>query len=149
MSFIKEFKEFAMRGNVLDMAVGVIIGGAFGKITTSVVNDIVMPCIGKLTGGVDFSNMFIPLDGKVYATLEAAKKAGAPVIAYGNFINIVVDFLLVAFAVFILVKAVNRLHPKEEAKPARICPFCKQEIADDAERCPHCTSMLYEPIKSE
>lgn len=147
MSFFIEFKEFAMRGNVVDLAVGVIIGGAFGKITTSVVNDIVMPCVGKLTGGVDFSNLFFALDGKTYATLDAAKKAGAPVLAYGNFINVVVDFLLVAFAVFLLVKAVNRLHPKEEAKPAEICPFCKTEIPEGAERCPHCTSMLYKPVK--
>lgn len=144
MSFFKEFKDFAMRGNVMDMAVGVIIGGAFGKITTSVVNDIVMPVIGKFAGGMDFSNMFISLSGKEYATLEAAKKAGAPVIAYGSFINVVVDFLLVAFAVFLMVKAINRLHPKEEAKPARKCPYCLQEIADEATRCPHCTSKLDE-----
>ena len=144
MSFFKEFKDFAMRGNVMDMAVGVIIGGAFGKITTSVVNDIVMPVIGKFAGGMDFSNMFISLSGKEYATLEAAKKAGAPVIAYGSFINVVVDFLLVAFAVFLMVKAINRLHPKEEAKPVRKCPYCLQEIADEATRCPHCTSKLDE-----
>ena len=144
MSFFKEFKDFAMRGNVMDMAIGVIIGGAFGKITTSVVNDIVMPVIGKFAGGMDFSNMFISLSGKEYATLEAAKKAGAPVIAYGSFINVVVDFLLVAFAVFLMVKAINRLHPKEEAKPARKCPYCLQEIADEATRCPHCTSKLDE-----
>lgn len=144
MGFLKEFKEFAMRGNVIDLAVGVIIGGAFGKITTSVVNDMVMPCVGKLTGGVDFSNLFLPLDGKIYATLDAAKKAGAPVVAYGNFINVVVDFLLVAFAVFLLVKAVNRLHPKEEAKPAETCPYCKMEVPEGASRCPHCTSMLHD-----
>ena len=144
MSFFKEFKDFAMRGNVMDMAIGVIIGGAFGKITTSVVNDIVMPVIGKFAGGMDFSNMFISLSGKEYDTLEAAKKAGAPVIAYGSFINVVVDFLLVAFAVFLMVKAINRLHPKEEAKPARKCPYCLQEIADEATRCPHCTSKLDE-----
>ena len=146
MSFVKEFKEFAMRGNVMDMAVGVIIGGAFGKITTSVVNDLIMPVVGKFAGGMDFSNLFIALSDKEFATLEAAKKAGVPVIAYGSFINVVVDFLLIAFSVFVLVKVINRIHPKEETKPARICPYCKQEIADDAERCPHCTSMLYEPL---
>ena len=144
MSFFQEFKDFAVRGNVMDMAVGVIIGGAFGKITTSVVNDIVMPVIGKFAGGMDFSNMFISLSGKEYATLEAAKKAGAPVIAYGSFLNVVVDFLLVAFAVFLMVKAMNRLLPKEEPKPARKCPYCLQEIADEATRCPHCTSKLDE-----
>ena len=146
MSFFQEFKEFAMRGNVMDMAVGVIIGGAFGKITASAVNDLVMPVVGLLTGGVDFTNLFIALNGKEFATLEAAKKAGAPVIAYGSFINVVVDFLLIAFSVFLMIKMVNRLHPKEVAKLVRVCPYCKQEIADDAVRCPHCTSMLYEPV---
>ena len=146
MSFFQEFKEFAMRGNVMDMAVGVIIGGAFGKITASAVNDLVMPVVGLLTGGVDFTNLFISLNGKEFATLEAAKKAGAPVVAYGSFINVVVDFLLIAFSVFLMIKMVNRLHPTEAAKPARVCPYCKQEIAEDAERCPHCTSLLYEPV---
>ena len=145
MGFLNEFKEFAMRGNVVDLAVGVIIGGAFGKITTSVVNDVVMPCIGKLTGGVDFSNLFFALDGKQYVTLDAAKKAGVPVLAYGSFINVVVDFFLVAFAVFLLVKVMNRLHPKEVAEPAVTCPYCKMEIPEDAVRCPHCTSILYKP----
>ena len=146
MSFYQEFKEFAMRGNVMDMAVGVIIGGAFGKITSSAVNDLVMPVVGLLSGGVDFSNLFITLNGKEFSTLEAARKAGAPVVAYGSFINVVVDFLLIAFSVFLMIKMVNRLHPKEATKPSRVCPYCKQEIADDAERCPHCTSMLYEPV---
>ena len=146
MSFFQEFKVFAMRGYVMDMAVGVIIGGAFGKITASAVNDLVMPVVGLLTGGVDFTNLFISLNGKEFATLEAAKKAGAPVVAYGSFINVVVDFLLIAFSVFLMIKMVNRLHPTEAAKPARVCPYCKQEIAEDAERCPHCTSLLYEPV---
>lgn len=146
MSFFQEFKEFAMRGNVMDMAVGVIIGGAFGKITASAVNDLVMPVVSLLTGGVDFTNLFITLNGKDFTTLEAARKAGAPVVAYGSFINVVVDFLLIAFSVFLMIKMVNRLHPKEATKPPRVCPYCKQEIADDAERCPHCTSMLYEPV---
>lgn len=142
MGFFSEFKEFAMRGNVMDMAVGVIIGGAFGKITTSVVNDIVMPVIGKITGGVDFGNLFVALSDREFSTLDAAKKAGVPVIAYGNFINIVVDFILVAFAVFLVVKFMNRMHPKADPVPARVCPYCKQEIAEDATRCPHCTSEL-------
>lgn len=142
MSFMEEFKEFAVRGNVMDMAVGVIIGGAFGKITASAVNDIVMPVLGRLTGGVDFGNLFIALSDKEFATLDAAKKAGVPVIAYGSFINTVVDFVLIAFAVFLMIKAVNRLHPKEGPKPARTCPYCKGEVADDATRCPHCTSEI-------
>ena len=142
MGFMKEFKEFAMRGNVVDMAVGVIIGSAFGKITTSIVNDLVMPIVGKLLGGVDFSNMFYCLGDVCYPTLEEARKAGVPVIAYGNFINIVIDFILIAFAVFMLIKFINRLHPKEEVAPSRTCPYCKQEVAEDATRCPHCTSEI-------
>ena len=143
MGFFKEFKEFAMRGNVMDMAVGVIIGGAFGKITASAVNDLVMPVMGVLTGGVDFTNLFISLNGKEYATLEMAKKAGAPVIAYGSFINVVVDFLLIAFAVFLMVKTINKLQPKpEEPKPALKCPYCLQEVPEGATRCPHCTSEI-------
>ena len=147
MSFYSEFKEFAVRGNVVDMAVGVVIGGAFGKIVTSFVNDIVMPplgkLVGKLVGDVDFSNLFINLTDKNYATLAEAKKAGAAVIAYGSFINTVIDFLLVAFAVFVVIKQINRMRkPAEEPAPARTCPYCKSEIADDATRCPHCTSQL-------
>ena len=142
MGFMKEFKEFAMRGNVVDMAVGVIIGGAFGKITTSVVNDLIMPVVGKFVGGVDFSNMFYCLGDVCYPTLAEAKKAGVPVIAYGNFINVVIDFILIAFAVFVLIKFINRLQPKEELASARTCPYCKQEVAEDATRCPHCTSEL-------
>ena len=143
MSFCSEFKEFAVRGNVVDMAVGVVIGGAFGKIVTSFVNDIVMPPLGKLVGDVDFSNLFINLTDKNYATLAEAKKAGAAVIAYGSFINTVIDFLLGAFAVFVVIKQINRMRkPAEEPAPARTCPYCKSEIADDATRCPHCTSQL-------
>ena len=137
MGFCSEFKEFAVRGNVVDMAVGVVIGGAFGKIVTSFVNDIVMPPLGKLVGDVDFSNLYINLTDKQFANLAEAKKAGAAVIAYGSFINTVIDFLLVALAVF------NRMRkPAEEPAPARTCPYCKSEIADDATRCPHCTSQL-------
>ena len=142
MGFAKEFKEFAMRGNVMDMAVGVIIGGAFGKITSSAVSDLVMPVLGKFTGGIDFSNFFINLSDKPVATLEAAKKAGIPVIAYGQFFNTVLDFILIAFAVFLMIKAVNRLHPKETPVEPNLCPYCRQEVAEDATRCPHCTSEL-------
>lgn len=113
----KEFKEFAMRGNVMDMAVGIIIGAAFGKIVTSLVNDVIMPPIGLLMGGVDFSNLFINLGATDYATLAAAKEAGAPVIAYGSFVNTVLDFLIVAFAIFLLVRAINRLKKAEPPPP--------------------------------
>ena len=143
MSLAEDFKKFAMRGNVMDMAVGVIIGGAFGKIVTSVVNDIVMPPVGMLLGNVDFSNLFISLNGKEYATLEAAKKAGAPVLAYGSFMNTVIDFLILAFIIFLMIRQINKLTPESAPKPEpRVCPYCKSEIADDATRCPHCTSHL-------
>lgn len=143
MSLAEDFKKFAMRGNVIDMAVGVIIGGAFGKIVTSVVNDIFMPPLGMLMGNVDFSNLFISLNGKEYATLEAAKKAGAPVLAYGSFMNTVIDFLILAFIIFMMIRQINKLTPAPAPKPEpRLCPYCKSEIADDATRCPHCTSHL-------
>ena len=143
MGFCSEFKEFAVRGNVVDMAVGVVIGGAFGKIVTSFVNDIVMPPLGKLVGDVDFSNLYINLTDKQFANLAEAKKAGAAVIAYGSFINTIIDFLLVALAVFIVIRQINRRRKHaEEPGPARTCPYCKSEIADDATRCPHCTSQL-------
>ena len=143
MSLAEDFKKFAMRGNVIDMAVGVIIGGAFGKIVTSVVNDIFMPPLGMLMGNVDFSNLFISLNGKEYATLEAAKKAGAPVLAYGSFLNTVIDFLILAFIIFMMIRQINKLTPAPAPKPEpRHCPYCKSEIADDATRCPHCTSHL-------
>ena len=144
---IEEFKKFIMRGNVLDMAVGIIIGAAFGKIVTSFVNDILMPPIGLLLGRVDFSSLFLNLSSTPAATLSEARDAGLTVIAYGSFLNAVVDFLIVAFAIFLLIKQVNRLMPKKEAKAARLCPFCRQEIADDATRCPHCTSELPVPVE--
>lgn len=138
-----EFKKFAMRGNVIDMAVGVIIGGAFGKIVGSVVNDILMPPIGMLMGKMDFTNLFVSLNGNEYATLEAAKKAGAPVLAYGKFVNTVIDFLILAFVIYMLVAQINKLKPAKEPDPdPRLCPYCKQPVADDATRCPHCTSHL-------
>jgi large conductance mechanosensitive channel len=142
---LKEFKEFAMRGNVLDLAIGVIIGAAFGLVVTSLVNDILMPPIGKLMGGLDFKDLFIPLDGGSYKSLDEAKKAAAPVIAYGNFINTVVNFLIVAFAIFLLVKQVNRLKkpvPVAEAPSTKECRFCGMSIPARAIRCPQCTSDL-------
>lgn len=142
MSFLGEFKEFAMRGNVVDMAVGVVIGGAFGKIVTSLVDDVIMPPLGKLIGEVDFANLFINLSDKKVTSLAQAKEVGAAVIAYGQFINTIINFLLVTFAVFLVIKQINRIRPKVEAAAPRLCPYCKTEIAEDATRCPHCTSQL-------
>ncbi len=144
---LKEFKEFVMRGNVLDLAVAVIIGGAFGKIITSFVNDVLMPPIGLLLGGVDFTNLFLALDGKTYDSLEAATAAGAATINYGVFINTVVDFLIVAFVIFLIIKAANATKKKEApAAPAepttKDCPYCFTTIAIKATRCPNCTSEL-------
>lgn len=144
----KEFREFAMRGNVFDMAVGIIIGSAFGKIVTSFVNDILMPPIGLLIGGLDFANLFIALDGKSYASLQAAKEAGAATINYGVFINTVLDFIIVAFVIFLLVRQMNRLRRKQEAPAApaepttKECPHCASTIPIKAKRCPYCTSQL-------
>ena len=139
--FFEDFKAFAMRGNVIDMAVGVIIGAAFGSITTSLVNDIFMPLIGVLTGGINFGGLFIALDGGSYVSAEAAAAAGVGTINYGLFIQNIVNFILIAFCMFLVIRAMNKVYKKPE-KPKRICPFCKSEIADDATRCPHCTSML-------
>ncbi len=141
---VEEFKKFIMRGNVLDMAVGIIIGAAFGKIVTSFVNDLLMPPLGLILGNVDFSNLFINLSSTPAATLAEAKAAGLPVIAYGSFLNSVVDFLIVAFAIFMLIRQVNKLMPKkeEEAPEPHLCPYCKTEIPEEATRCPHCTSSL-------
>lgn len=143
---IKEFKEFAVKGNVVDMAVGVIIGGAFGKIVTSFVNDLIMPVIGKITGGTDFTQMFLPLDGNTYATLEEAQAATAT-IAYGSFITEVLDFLIIAIVIFAALKVLVKLkRPEapapEEAPTTKVCPYCKSEIPIDATRCGHCTSQL-------
>ena len=145
---IQEFKEFAVKGNVVDMAVGVIIGGAFGKIVTSFVNDLVMPAIGKMTGGTDFTQMFLPLDGNTYATLEEAQAATAT-IAYGAFITQVLDFLIMAVVIFFALKALAKLKRPEEPAPeeaptTKTCPFCKTEISIEATRCPNCTSHLEE-----
>ena len=143
---LKEFKEFAMRGNVMDLAIGVIIGGAFGKITTSLVNDVIMPPIGLLLGKVDFSNLYINLSGGSYISLAQAREAGAVTINYGLFINTLIDFLIIAFVVFMLVRQVNRLQ-KSEPEPApapatRECPFCFSSISIKATRCPQCTSNI-------
>jgi large conductance mechanosensitive channel len=143
---IKEFKEFVVKGNVLDMAVGIIIGASFGKVVTSFVNDVMMPPIGLLLGKVDFSNLFINMSGKSFESLADAKKAGAATLNYGLFLNTTIDFLIVGFAIFILVRQVNRL--KRQAPAAapvtRECPFCFTGIPVKAARCPHCTSTLAE-----
>jgi large conductance mechanosensitive channel len=141
---IKEFRQFIMRGNVLDLAVGIIIGGAFGKIISSLVDDIIMPPIGLLLGKVDFANLFLALDGKVYASLTAAKDAGAPTWNYGLFINTIINFLIVGFAIFLLIKQINRLQKPApaEAPATKDCPYCQTAIPIKANRCPHCTSQL-------
>jgi large conductance mechanosensitive channel len=141
----KEFRDFAMRGNVIDLAIGVIIGAAFGKIVTSLVNDVLMPPLGLMLGKVDFTNLFVNLSGKHFDSLSDAKAAGAATLNYGVFINNIIDFLLVAFAVFLLVKQVNRFMPKPaEPAPAdaKDCEYCKSSIPKAATRCPHCTSQL-------
>jgi len=141
---LQEFRDFAMHGNMIDMAVGIIIGAAFGRVVSSFVSDILMPPIGLLRGHSDFSTKFINLSGHAYATLAEAKAAGAATINYGAFFNAAFDFLIVAFAVFMLVRQVNRL--KREEKPPAVttkdCPFCLSAIALKATRCPHCTSEL-------
>ena len=150
MAMMEEFKKFAMRGNVVDMAVGIIIGGAFGTIVKSLVSDVIMPPVGLLLGGVDFTDMFIVLkDGATaapYATLEAAKEAGAVTLNAGVFINNIISFLIVAFAVFLLIKGMNSLQKQEEEAPAepteKECPHCFTQIPIKATRCPHCTSEI-------
>lgn len=141
---LKEFKEFAMKGNVVDMAIGIIIGAAFGKIVSSLVEDVLMPPIGKLMGNLDFSNLFFALNGQAYESLKAAKDAGAPTINYGIFINTVIDFIIVAFVIFLLVKQVNRLKRAEPAAApvTKECPYCLSQIALKATRCPGCTSEI-------
>ncbi|MDO4732351.1 MAG: large conductance mechanosensitive channel protein MscL [Bacillota bacterium] len=153
--FIQEFKEFISRGSVVDMAVGVIVGTAFKGIIDSLVNDIIMPVISRLIGGLDFSEWFIPLDGNTYPTLAAAKNVGAATLNYGSFITVIINFLLMALVIFTMIKIMNvaakKLHFKseEEAAPTtKKCPFCKSEIAIEATRCPHCTSEVpLEPVE--
>jgi len=143
---LKEFKEFAMRGNVLDMAIGIIIGAAFGKIISSLVGDVLMPPIGLLLGKLDFSSLFINLSGQGYASMADAKAAGAATINYGIFINTVIDFVIVAFVIFLLIRQVNRLKRQPEPAPAvpttKECPYCLSVIPIKATRCPNCTSEL-------
>jgi large conductance mechanosensitive channel len=139
---LSEFKTFVMRGSVVDLAVGVIIGAAFGTIITSLVNDVLMPPIGRLLGGVDFKDFFISLSGQSFPTLAAAKAAGAPTLNYGVFLNAVINFLIIAFAIFLLVQQVNRLFPKPAAPAMKECTWCATSIPAAAKRCPHCTSNL-------
>jgi len=141
---LKEFKAFAMQGNVMDMAIGIIIGAAFGKIVSSLVGDVLMPPIGLLMGNVDFSSLFINLSGQSFASLAEAKAAGAPVMSYGAFINTVIDFIVVAFVIFLLVKQLNRLksQPPPPSPTTKDCPYCLSNIPLKASRCAHCTAEL-------
>jgi large conductance mechanosensitive channel len=140
---LKEFKEFVMRGNVVDLAIAVIIGGAFGKIITSFVEDVLMPPIGLALGNVDFSNLFINLSGKDYPSVAAAKAAGAATLNYGIFLNHIINFLIIAFAIFLLIKQINRMQKPAAAAPTtKDCPYCFSSIPLKATRCPHCTSNL-------
>lgn len=144
--FLDEFKKFALKGNMIDLAVGVIVGGAFNSLVSSLVKDVLMPVLSLFTGKLDFTNWFIALDGNHYATLEAAQGAGAATLNYGSFISGLINFVIMAFVVFLLVKVINSLKKKEEA-PAMVpttkkCPFCKTDIHLEATRCPNCTSTL-------
>jgi large conductance mechanosensitive channel len=140
---LREFKAFAMRGNVVDLAVGIVIGAAFGKIVSSLVNDLLMPPIGLVLGRVDFSNLFLNLSQQRYATLAEAKAAGAPTLNYGVFLNTVIDFVIVAFAIFLVVRFINRLYQTPPATPTtKACPYCISVIPLNASRCPQCTSEL-------
>jgi large conductance mechanosensitive channel len=141
---VHEFRKFIARGNVVDLAVGIVIGAAFTSVVKSFVDDVLMPPIGHATGGVDFSNLFFSLDGKHYATLAAAKAAGAATVNYGVFLNNVISFLIVAFAVFLMVQLYDRMRTKEAATAPdrKDCPFCAESIPVAARRCPHCTSEL-------
>lgn len=140
----KEFKTFIMRGSVVDLAIGIIIGGAFGAIITSLVEDVIMPPIGMLLGKVNFSELFVALDGNTYESLAKAKELGAPTINYGLFINTLINFLIIGFVIFLVVKAINKMQkPAPEAAPTtKTCIFCATEIPLAAKRCPHCTSEL-------
>jgi large conductance mechanosensitive channel len=142
--FFKDFKDFVMRGNILDLAVGVMIGGAFGSIVSSLVNDIFMPLIGLLLGGFNVSGAFFALDGNAYASIEAAKAAGVGTLNYGMFCQKIIDFVIMAFCVFMVIRLMAKLMPKKPAKESRKCPFCQMAIDDKATRCPHCTSELGE-----
>ncbi len=155
--FLKEFEEFALKGNMIDLAVGMIIGSAFNGLVKSMVDNLIMPLLGLVMGKMDFSNLFIALNGASYATLKEAQEAAAPVFAYGLFITEIINFLIMAFVVFLFVKEINALRTrgkKEEPAPApapaeKECPYCKSKIAIDAVRCPHCTSVLDESAFAE
>ena len=146
MGLISEFKEFAVKGNVMDMAVGIIVGSAFTSIVNSLVKDIIMPVVSTITGGIDYSAWFVALDGNKYATAAAAEEAGAATLNYGMFISYVINFIIVAFVLFLVIKAMNKMRKPapvaEEAPTTKVCPYCKSEIPIDATRCPHCTSEL-------
>lgn len=150
--FVAEFKKFIMRGNVIDLAVGVIIGGAFQKIVNSLVNDLIMPLISLITGGIDFNSWFVVLGEGEFATLEEAKAAGAATLNYGSFIGAVIDFLIMALVIFIFIRAINKVSDKlkkeepvvETAPTTKVCPYCKSEIDINATKCPHCTSDIKE-----
>ena len=147
---MKEFKQFAIKGNMIDLAVGMIIGTSFNKIVSSLVNDMIMPLLGIFTGKIDFAKLFIALDGKTYETLAAAEEAGAACFKYGAFLAGLLDFLIMAFIVFLFVRGINKLReankePEAPKEPTtKVCPFCKSEISIEATRCPHCTSELGE-----
>lgn len=140
---LKEFKEFAIKGNMIDLAVGVIIGGAFNALVTSLVDNMIMPLLSIVAGKLDFSNWFIALDGNKYETLAKAQEAGAATLNYGTFLSGLINFVIMAFVVFLIVKGINRLKrtkDEPEVVTTKVCPYCKSEIAIDAKRCPHCTS---------
>ncbi len=142
---LKDFKAFAMKGNVIDLAVGVVIGGAFGKIVSSLVNDLIMPIVGNLIGNADFTDLFYSLDGTKYVSLAAAQEAGAATINYGLFINTVIEFVIIAFSIFLVIRQLAKLKKKEEVVEevtTKKCEFCFTEIPMEATRCPHCTSVL-------
>lgn len=146
LKIVEDFKAFALKGNVLDMAVGVMIGGAFGKIVSSMVGDMFMPLVGLLTGGINLNGLFIALDGGTYASVEAAKAAGVGTVNYGAFLQTVIDFFLMAVCIFLFVKLVSKIMPKKPEPPKpRKCPYCCGVIDDNATRCPHCTSELPAP----
>ncbi|MBQ7776276.1 MAG: large conductance mechanosensitive channel protein MscL [Lachnospiraceae bacterium] len=144
--FMEEFKKFALKGNMIDLAVGVIVGGAFNGIVTSLVNDILMPVLSLFTGKLDFANWFVALDGNKYMTIAEAQEAGAATLNYGNFISGIINFVIMAFVVFMIVKGINKLKKEEEKAPAapttKKCPYCKTDIPLEATKCPHCTSTL-------
>ena len=138
-----EFKKFCAKGNILELATGVMIGGAFTTIVNSLVNDLLMPVIGLITGGVNLSGLFVALDGQQYVSIDAAKEAGVGTLNYGSFIQNIINFLIIAFCVFLFVKLMSKLLPKKEEapkKPARLCPYCKQAVHDEAVKCQHCAS---------